>query len=237
MVRWDELTGKELEEKNPKIALLPIGSTERHGDHLPLGTDSIVPEYIAEKVSEKISGSIVLPTIPYGVTISLSRFRGTINVGPEAFHLYVKEVLREVFRNGIELVVIINGHGGNVSTLNEVSKEVAYETGKHIVVVSWWSDVAQEDKANIFRSPGHAGEDETSVVMAIRPDLVKMDYARDHIHPYPSLKIYSRKVDEKLLPFAVNGNPLLASEEKGRKFLDAVIRDIVKAITDVLSYI
>ncbi len=234
---WGELTGKEFEEFKPKIAILPVGTVERHGDHLPLGTDYIVPEWIAAEVAKKVENSLLLPTIPYGSSLTLAKFLGTIDVGTEAFMKYVKGVLAGVAKNGVKLIVIINGHGGNTRALSLVAKEAAYEHDVSIIVINWWSDVAQDKRNEIFKFPGHAGEDETSAVMAIRPELVKLEHAKEHVRPYPSIKVYSRKVDEALYPFAVNGNPLLASAEKGRKFLQAVIDEIVDVIKEALKYI
>ena len=235
--KWEDLTGKEFEELKPKVAILPVGTVERHGDHLPLGTDNIVPVWIAEKVGSKLEGSIVLPAIRYGSSTSLAKFPGTINIRSDVFKEYVKNVLLEIARNGIDLIVVINGHGGNTRALQLAAKEVAYEVDATILVLNWWSDVAQEKRNELFRYPGHAGEDETSAIMAIRPDLVKMKYVKDHVAQYPPIKVYSKQIDEMLYPFAVNGKASLARPDKGVEFLNAVVNEIIQAINEIMRYL
>ncbi len=232
VLRWCELTGKDFEKLKPQIAILPVGTVERHGDHLPLGTDNIVPEWLAERVAERLENAVVLPPVKYGVSITLAKFPGTISIPPEAFMNYVKHIMLEVVRNGIKYLVVINGHGGNTRELQVISKEVAAETEASVLLIDWWRDVAQDKRFKIFQYPGHAGEDETSAIMAIRPELVKMEHAEDHVMPYPRLKIYSRVLEDKLFPRAVNGKATLASAEKGKEFLNAVIADIIKAVEE-----
>ena len=234
--KWEELTGKEFELLKPEIAILPVGTIERHGDHLPLGTDNIVPSWIAEKVAEGLGADvIILPKISYGVTATLAKFPGSINIPSEVFMHYVKHVLLEVFRNGVKYLVILNGHGGNTRELQVVAKEVSSSTNLSILIIDWWRDVAQQKRYEIFQYPGHAGEDETSAVMAIRPELVKMEYAKDHVMPYPALKIYSKKIENELFPEAVNGKATLATPEKGKEYMVAVVNEIIKAIKEFLS--
>jgi len=234
--RWEELTGKDFEQLRPKIAILPVGTIERHGDHLPLGTDNIVPSWIAEKVAEGLDRNVViLPPISYGVTVTLAKFPGSINIPSEVFMRYVKHVLLEVYRNGVKYLVILNGHGGNTRELQVVAKEVSSSTSLSILIIDWWRDVAQQKRQEIFQYPGHAGEDETSALMAIRPELVKMEYAKDHVMPYPTLKIYSKKIENELFPEAVNGKATLATPEKGKEFMEAVVKEIIKAVKEFLS--
>jgi len=233
---WAELTGKEFESIAKDVAILPVGAIERHGDHLPLGTDSIIPEWIANEVSKRLENSIVLPTIYYGSTLSLSSFPGTIDTGDEAFKNYVKAIMYQIFKNGFKILVVINGHGGNTNALSLASKEVSYGTDKTIIIVDWWSDVAQDERSKLFKFPGHAGEDETSVMLAIRPELVKLEYTKKNIVSYPKFRIYSRKVDQILYPEAVSGDPSFAEREKGKIFLDAVVNEIVKIVNEAKLY-
>ena len=234
--KWEELTGKDFELLRPKVAILPVGTIERHGDHLPLGTDNIVPLWIAERIAERLGRDVViLPQISYGVTSALASFPGSINIPSEVFMHYVRYVLLEVYRNGVKYLVILNGHGGNTRELQVVAKEVTASADLSVLIIDWWRDVAQDRRAELFKYPGHAGEDETSAVMAIRPDLVKMEYAKDHVMPYPALKIYSRRVESRLFPEAVNGKASEASIEKGKEFMEFVVDEIVKAVREFLK--
>ncbi|HDH06784.1 MAG TPA: creatininase family protein, partial [Thermoproteales archaeon] len=166
MKLW-ELNGSKFEEISPKIAILPVGSIERHGNHLPLGTDTIVPLSLAEEVANRRKEVIVLPPIWYGSCRGLRKFRGTFDIDVEVLYLYVKNVLEEAVRNGFKIILVLNGHGGNTSIIRLAAREVALKNDVHIVVIDWWRDIAEETRKELFKEPGHAGEDETSIVLCI----------------------------------------------------------------------
>jgi creatinine amidohydrolase len=232
--RWWELTGSEFDEVSKSIAILPVGTIERHGDHLPLGTDALIPIWLAERVANKLN-AVVLPPVYYGSSKTLARFGGTIDIDAEVFSSYVREIMREALRNGVKLLIIINGHGGNSTPLALAAKQVAYSNEGAIVIINWWSDIAQDIRSELFEAPGHAGEDETSATMYVAPKLVNLAKAKPYIRPYPRIKIYSKEVDKELYPFAVNGDPTKATSEKGEKFLKAVVEEIIEVIEDLLK--
>ena len=234
---WGELTGKAFEGIKKDVAILPVGTVERHGNHLPLGTDYIIPEYLAARVAEALGeGAVVMPTIPYGVSTSLSHLPGTIDVGYDAFMAYVEAVLREVARNGFRAALVINGHGGNTRALHIVAKRVAFETGIKVGVVDWWADVAQEVRERLFTAPGHAGEDETAAVLAIRPDLVDMGSAEEGpSYTRVRVRFYDREATRELFAKGVTGDPRRADAERGREFLDAVVKEIVEGVREALT--
>jgi len=235
---WMRLTGPDFERAVKKIAILPIGSVERHGDHLPLGTDVIIPQWIAERVAQRVEGALLLPPIPYGSSKTLSRFPGTIDVDADAFRRYVESVLVEIARNGFKAILIINGHGGNTTALQFAAKEAAFRTDAAIVVINWWSDVAQDKRLELFpkESWGHAGADETAAVMHIAPDTVRMEFARDNPKLYPTIRLYYRRFEEEeLFPVPLTGIPKEASPERGREFLKAVVEEIVRIANDVIK--
>lgn len=228
------MSGKRFDSELKLVAILPVGSVERHGDHLPIGTDTLEAEAVALMVSEKL-GAHLFPPIWYGSSMGLKRFSGTIDVEPNAFHNYVKSVIREILRNGYSLVVVVNGHGGNSYILREVARGLAYDfKDRAIVVVDWWRDVAQKVRETLFEFPGHAGEDETSVMMYLTPNYVDMDSAKDHLY-VTNIKVstFSALVDEATYPEAVLGKATRASPEKGRQFLEAVAEDIANEIKKI----
>lgn len=232
MKLW-ELNGSKFEEISPKIAILPVGSIERHGNHLPLGTDTIVPLSLAEEVANRRKEVIVLPPIWYGSCRGLRKFRGTFDIDVEVLYLYVKNVLEEAVRNGFKIILVLNGHGGNTSIIRLAAREVALKNDVHIVVIDWWRDIAEETRKELFKEPGHAGEDETSIVLCIAPNLVDMGKAFDHPVEYPKVRIYSKKVEEKLYPNALSGSATKASREKGCKWFNAMVEEILKIIEEV----
>jgi creatinine amidohydrolase len=229
-VRYWELTGRQADSADTSILILPVGTVERHGDHLPLGTDTMEALYVAERVAERV-GALVLPPVWYGSSIAMRRHKGTIDVSQDALVAYVSEVLREAWRNGARLVLIVNGHGGNTVALHYAARRVAAETGLAIAVVDWWREAGREARDRLFTSPGHAGEDETSAMLAIAGELVDMSAAQPAPEtPTLPLRVYSRSLEERVYSKAQTGDARLASREKGEEWLEAVVEDIASRL-------
>lgn len=235
-VRFWELTGREADSTDFSIMLLPVGAVERHGNHLPLGTDAMTALYIAESVAGKVGG-LVLPPVWYGSSMAMRRHKGTFDVSQDALVVYVSEILREAWRNGAKLVVVINGHGGNAQALHYAARKAAGETGLAVAVVDWWRDLAAEERARLFTKPGHGGEDETSAMLVIAGDLVDMEAAGWAEVPHLPLRVYHRGLEEKTYSKALTGDARLVSREKGEKWLQAVVDEIASKVLETARII
>jgi len=170
MVQLAQISWTDAEKlfKETDVALIPVGSTEQHGPHNPLGTDHLVAAALSRIVGEK-AGVPVLPVIPVGVSDHHRQFPGTLWVSPSAFRNYVKAVALAVASHGIRKIVIVNGHGGNTAALMEVAGDLRR---KHNVFVSVLVAFPPSIK-------GHAGAGETSVNLYFHKELVKMERAVD----------------------------------------------------------
>lgn len=170
MVQLTEISWTDAEKlfKETDVALVPVGSTEQHGPHNPLGTDYLVAAALSRIVGEK-TGVPVLPVIPVGVSDHHKQFPGTLWVPPSVFRHYVKAVALAVVSHGIQKVLIINGHGGNTSALMEVAGALRREHNVFVAVLMAFPPSIS----------GHAGEGETSVNLYFHKELVKMEQAVD----------------------------------------------------------
>ncbi len=234
MLRVDYATGHEFDSTPKRVAVLPVGSLERHGDHLPLGTDTIEASFIAEQVAARLCAHLY-PPIWYGSSRGLAVFPGTIDAGDEALYHYARAVLGSIASQGYKAIVVVNGHGGNSHALRLAAKHVAYEKDIPVIVVDWWRDVAQEKRGKLFQYPGHAGEDETSAMLYILPQHVDMSRATDHLAEPIGVPAYSPAIDKLLYPRGVLGKASLASADKGREWLEAVVDDIVSKVSTLLN--
>ena len=170
MVRFADITWVDADalRGSVDVVLVPVGSTEQHGPHAPLGTDTILAEYLANTVAER-TGVIITPAIPIGVSDHHRQFTGTLWVTHQVFREYAKEVALSVASHGWRKVLYVNGHGGNSPSLLEVCEDLRRSHGVFAAVVNAYPP----------RPDGHAGRDETSIMLNLRPELVKMECAPD----------------------------------------------------------
>jgi creatinine amidohydrolase len=157
------------------LAVLPVGSTEQHGPHAPLGTDTLTATAVAEAGIERYDGEAVLgPAVPVGVAAEHRQFPGTLWVSEDAFRQYVRETVESLASHGWDRVVLANGHGGNVDALREVCGTLVREESAYAVPFTWFDTAIYDDIEADVRM-GHGGPVETSLVQHAHPDLVRAD--------------------------------------------------------------
>ena len=205
---------------SPCVAIIPVGTIEAHGRHLPLGTDNIIPAHVIMRIEREFSESVVVaPAIPYGHTFFLEDWPGSLNIPIETLKAYVMAVCAELVRNGVSRFLLVNGHGGNCGVLAGVCEELAYK-GAPSAVCSWWEDLADEI-AVIAPATGHAGEDETSLVLAHEEGLVDMSLATSG-PAWPDRVPISLAARKGMFPDGMTGDARDASVEKGNKIYELI---------------
>ena len=228
------LTWPEAKEaiSRARVALLPIGSTEQHGPHLPLGTDHLTAAWIAREAARQ-GGFLLLPTVPVGVSVHHRQFWGTLWVEPEVLRAYVEGIARALAYHGLKKFVLVNGHGGNTPALMDAARRLRDE-GIFAFVYVWWRAVEEEIREVLEDGGGHAGELETSVVWHIAPELVrpnKFPEAAAQAAPAWGRKIQGVEVGYDTVDFAAAGcvgAPTKASPEKGRTILEAAVNKLLR---------
>jgi creatinine amidohydrolase/Fe(II)-dependent formamide hydrolase-like protein len=240
-----ELTWIRAKERLSEVdlAILPVGSIEQHGPHLPLDTDAFDANYLAYQVANLCSDPkpLVLPLIPYGISYHHEDFSGTISVSPDTLSRLVYEVGLGSARNGIKKLVIINAHGGNVPALQFASQMINRDA--HIFTCVESGETSEADIHSMIETPNdvHAGEVETSTALAARPGLVRLEKARKFVPRFSSryLNFSTKRSVEwyaktsKISPSGVLGDPTKASAEKGKRILDLMISHLVEFIEDL----
>ncbi len=159
------------------LAILPVGSTEQHGPHAPLGTDAFTAEAVAARGADEADREVVVgPTIPVGIAEEHSAFAGTLWVSEDTFRQYVRETVASLASHGWDRVVVVNGHGGNVDALRECCGRLTRGGDAYAVPFTWF-DAVDLDAVSLppEASMGHGGPVETSLLRHLRPDLVDED--------------------------------------------------------------
>ncbi len=178
----DELNWMEYRDLVPskiKTILIPTGTVEAHGvTHN--GTDSTIPTAIARRLAPGLN-ALVAPTLNYGITGSLEAFAGGITISPPVYKAFVIDMLRGFARHGAKNLIIINGHGGNTAMLTEASEEVARTEKVRTLIINWWS-FCDDITLKVFgEDGGHAGWNETAMVQATHPQLVRKELYSDKL--------------------------------------------------------
>ena len=245
-VRWEDYSWVELGSKigDVKAVLLPVGSIEQHGPHLPLKTDSLSAYTIALDVAKEFSGEIlVLPPIYYGVSEHHMDFVGTITISSDVLIDLVCNIARSVMRHGIKKLVIINGHGGNISALEIAVRRIADE-GMDVILINPWELITDViEKTLESKIWGHACEFETSVILAIDESVVRKEkipkneiksagkyldlWGKTHVRWAWRTKYFS--------DYGVLGFPEKASKDKGRILYQEMVKRTREAVEEFIK--
>jgi creatinine amidohydrolase len=231
-----ELTQPEIaaQFKKHSLVILPAGSVEQHGPHLPTGTDTLAANLIAERVAERMDG-LVLPATPLGVTPMHMPFEGTITLTPATYIRLVIETCAATARHGARYLMLINWHEGNIPSLAIAADALHREHGMSVLTVQACY-VAEELYGASCNGLTHGGEIEALAVLAQWPELVhldRIDYSSDHAHGHRMDKLRRTRSYQPVLtdirsiaPTGWFGSPQHASADKGRR----MVADIADAI-------
>ncbi|HSU56712.1 MAG TPA: creatininase family protein [Candidatus Dormibacteraeota bacterium] len=245
---WPEV--KRLKLAN-KVILFPFGSFEQHGPHLPFTTDTDIVTAVARGIEAKRAAKILcLPTLWPGHSTHHLAFPGTLSVSQMPYIEIVIELCRSVANFGAQKVFLLNGHGGNDVPLRAALRELKTEFPEiKFVFASYWSLAAQTLKTVRESEPGglgHACEMETSVMLHLHPRRVKLHLAKrdgpKHKDAYRKSDMqYSRPVYfvnefHEVTRTGTIGHPDLASAEKGKRFLDGIINDVIAFVDDFANW-
>lgn len=215
-----------------KGVVIPIGSTEAHGPHCPYGTDFLIPDEIAKRLDQSNESLLITPTINFGASWDLGHFPGTISLSSETLTKIITEVGNDILKWNLNNIIILNGHGGNNPAIRIASQHLA-NNGAKVLVINWWLDY-QEEILKICESKGHAGEDETSAVLAIDSSLVDMDLAIKNTN-IPLGKVYTSETPLVVLENAITGDATKASKEKGIEMLELIHEKVSQQIEYFLA--
>ncbi len=235
MAYWlNHLTWPDIEKriKEVPVALVPVGATEQHGYHLPVGTDVFLAEKLAEKVSDR-TGALIYPSINFGYSWVWRDRVGTVSLRQPILQEVIKDVVRSVERYGIRMIIFLNGHEANSATLKYAIREIQDETD---VKVAWmfypgWQQVHKEYmESPTWGGMFHACEFETSLMLAAREELVHMERAVQEYPERPPLYGMDNTSIGDLSKSGTYGNPLVATKEKGEKMMELFADNVAALI-------
>jgi creatinine amidohydrolase len=217
------------EIKSGKKIIIPLGSIEQHGPHLPISTDTIIAEYLANQLTKKIS-SYALPGIPYGVSFEHRPFFN-ISISNDVLSELLSQVCISLGENGFNQIIILNGHRGNMGVLQYIPQIVERNNPKvNVFGINYWHLIEREFD--------HGGFVETSIMLAIEPKLVQMQMAkRGYLNKKRLHSTYTSFLSNtssfKITRNGVLGDPRNATKEEGKKIISITMKNIVRTLKEL----
>lgn len=251
---WADLRTTDFARLDPAttVAVLPVGATEQHGPHLPLSVDRDLVDGIVAHALPRLSGELpvyVLPTQQVGYSPEHAQFAGTLTLSAPTVIAAWVEIGECVARAGVRKLLLFNSHGGQVSLLDIVARELRTRCNLIVYGCSWWNLPLGEAVTGLFspeehRFGVHAGEIETSLMLALRPQTVRMAEAQDfgstsreRAAKFPVLGDgRSAKLGWAMQDYNVHGaagNAIGATAEKGQAVLDAAARELARLLGEI----
>ena len=248
-VLWKDFTSPELGQlaEAGAAVIVPVGAIEQHGPHLPVSVDITCAYEVARRAAESISEFKVLiaPPVWWGVSPHHMAFPGTISLSTETFINLLCEICRSIAQHGFKRILILNGHGGNAELIGVAAIKLS-EAGLFVAACSYFALITEDVKA-VGESPiggmSHGCEMETSLLLALAPERVRMELARADVRPNrnsyftidlraarPVFYAYDLKRDSNE---GVIGDPTLATLAKGERILAAAVREVASFMREL----
>lgn len=245
--RLAELTSPEVAEAlagGIDAVILPVGSTEQHGDHLPLSTDSLHTVAVLERVAADLP-ALIAPLLPVGRADHHMAFPGTVTVRHETLHATIRDWSDSFFKHGFRHVLVYSGHGGNAVPLARIIADlVAEDAGRSIIGCTDWNvydgtlfPQAAALGVGQFEAGWHAGELETSMILALEEKLVLMDRAAPGFigDLAPLREKLMQEGVKAIAPTGVLGDPRSATRAHGEVYLAALTASITRFFRDEIT--
>lgn len=224
-----------------KTILVPIGSIEQHGHHLPLATDSLLGEVLSKRLAEKMGKTLVAPVLRPGCSVHHLAFPGSLDVSPTTLMAMIRDVVFSLDHHGFENIILTPSHGGNFAPVATVTQEIAPKLKANLIAMGDLMGLIGKMQEAAFDKGipreavgGHACAGETSILLAYRPDLVRMNDAKPgYIGPFTSK--YQRKGFRAVTPTGVMGDPRPATMEAGELMIEKITDMYLATIKRELS--
>ncbi|MBI5969816.1 MAG: creatininase family protein [Deltaproteobacteria bacterium] len=227
-----EMTMPEFKKalKKTKTIIIPFGSVEAHGAHLPLNTDTLIMREVAKKAAA-MAGVFMSPLFQYGVCTSTGDHPGTITIRADTVRMVASDIVRDCHKKGLRNFILISGHGGglHMSAMKEAGETLTQELSPIKIAVCCIYELVNNESSSIIETPNdsHAGEGETSLVLHLAPGLVKGSSKEE----YPKFQRPVIARDKlKHWPGAVWGDPSKATAEKGSRLFNLMVKKTVALV-------
>jgi creatinine amidohydrolase len=243
-MKFHEMTFPELRQvpRDRTVVLAPIAACEQHSKHLPTFTDTILVTAVAEGVEQRLPREVLLlPTLWFGASSHHLRFGATLSAEVDTHVAMLCDLISPLLDDGYQRLLVLNGHGGNIDTMHVALRRLQPRYRDRLVAAASYWEPAEKELAALAQGPrktmGHACEFETSMVLALRPELVRRgEIKNDPPADEPSLRgVFTAEDMKQRTDHGAVGYPELASAEKGKAFLVAAVERTVEVVEVLLQ--
>jgi len=243
-MRFHEMTFPELRDvpRDGTVVLAPIAACEQHSRHLPTFTDTILVSAVAEGVEQRLPRQVLLlPTLWFGASAHHVRFGATLSADVDTHIDMLCDLLVPLLEDGHKRFLILNGHGGNIDTMQVALRRLQPRWRDRALTAGSYWDLAAKELAELAEGPrksmGHACEFETSMVLALRPELVRKSEIKNDPPPSePAMRgLYVAEDMKQRTDHGCVGYPELASADKGRRFIEAAVARTAEVVQALLQ--
>lgn len=251
--QWQEMTTADFAGLEPErwVAVLPVAAVEQHGPHLPVSVDATLNAAILERALARLPDDCpvtALPAMPVGKSNEHLAFHGTLSLGHDTLIRLWTDIAECVWRTGVRKLVLFNSHGGQPQIMDIVSRDLRVRLKMLVVLANWFQmvDVSRWYPADEIRFGIHGGAIETSMMLHVRPDLVRMDKAEAFASAPQAIHAAARHLDpgeklsfawqaQDLNPAGAVGDATAADAEVGRQIVDAAADKLAKLLREVVD--
>jgi len=233
-IKLEELNEYSFQEAKIDKALLAIGSTESHGAHLPFGCDTFVSYNLALEVASRLDHTVVVPPLWYGMSLHYRHKPMCVSLTSDTLTRVIKDMFETLIYWGIKKFLVVNGHDGNIPSIEMAARDIKlkYPDMGLAVLDAWWvtaGNLLPPDTFEVWNGLGHGGEGETSIALALFPDLCDLSRARGMIPDMdPNVKLMWNF--EELTDYGASGAPEKGTAEKGLKMKKVLVDYLVDFI-------
>jgi creatinine amidohydrolase len=230
------LSTNELHKLNKCLAILPLGSFEQHGPYLPLGTDTILVEKIADGLGRKLKGKVVVfPSLFYSCSSEHKDFCGTIFVEEKVFYQYLSQVLSSIANSGLKKIIVLNGHGGNKKMLMKLVQEWDVREGSRLYTVDIFNEEVDKKLEQIFGEKElHAGGSESSLVTYLLKWKEKIvENENKKVFPF-DFSLYSAR-ELSADGIITTADKIVFNQKLGKKAFNCILDSVLKFFLKVIS--
>jgi creatinine amidohydrolase len=233
-LKIQHMTAADWREAAVDKVILPLGSMESHGDHLPFGTDTLTAYKLALEVAQRVPGTAVLPPLTYGMSEHYRDFPLTVSLSYQTETALIGDILESVYREGLCRILLLNGHDGNIAPIEVAARsaKVAHPDFKIATLEAWWAKLGPLLPPGFFEvwnGLGHGGEAELSIGLALFPELCQPEKARGMVPELPDF-LEMKWLFKELTDSGASGDPTWGTAEKGASMREILVEAIAQGL-------